>query len=262
MPKRFTDTDKWKKPFIRSLKAPYKLLWLYILDECDHAGIWQVDFDVARIKIGEKVNEVDAAKCLSSKIIKFAGGEKWFIPDFIEFQYGPLNPENRAHKSVLNILDKYNLSLENKPLISPLRGAKDKDMDKEQDTDMEPDQEPPRAEFDRSEAARKIKETAEQLILVLPWPTDKFKEAWDEWLEYKKREHRFTYKTIKSEQATLNKLYEDVKGSEAEAIATIKRGIAATWEGLFPDKKPTYGQPKYSKDKYESAVNQVFGSQP
>jgi len=56
MAKRFTDTDKWKKPFIRCMKAPYKLLWIYILDECDHAGIWHVDFDVAEIKIGEKLN--------------------------------------------------------------------------------------------------------------------------------------------------------------------------------------------------------------
>jgi len=28
MPKRFTDTEKWKKPFIRGLQGPYKLLVL------------------------------------------------------------------------------------------------------------------------------------------------------------------------------------------------------------------------------------------
>jgi len=63
MAKRFTDTDKWKKTFIRTMKAPYKLLWLYILDECDHAGIWQVDFDVDEIKNLYKFMAI-SAKCL------------------------------------------------------------------------------------------------------------------------------------------------------------------------------------------------------
>lgn len=133
MAKRFTDSTKWSKPFIRSMKAPYKLLWLYILDECDHAGIWQVDFDVAQVKIGERLNLETALEQLKGKIYPFADGEKWFIPDFIDFQYGVLNPENRAHNSVIQLLNKYNLSLENKPLTSPLQGAMDIDKDKDKD---------------------------------------------------------------------------------------------------------------------------------
>ena len=133
MAKRFTDSTKWSKPFIRSMKAPYKLLWLYILDECDHAGIWQVDFEVAQVKIGEIINLETALQQLSGKIYPFADGEKWFIPDFIDFQYGVLNPENRAHNSVIQLLNKYNLSLEIKPLTSPLQGAMDIDKDKDKD---------------------------------------------------------------------------------------------------------------------------------
>ena len=132
MAKRFTDTDKWKKPFLRSMKAPYKLLWIYILDECDHAGIWQVDFDVAQIKIGEKLDKEIAINTFSDRILELSEGTKWFIFDFIEFQYGELNPSNRAHNSVIKILEKYSIDLKNKPLISPLQGAKDmvKDKDK------------------------------------------------------------------------------------------------------------------------------------
>lgn len=137
MAKRFTDSEKWSKPFIRSMKAPYKLLWLYILDECNHAGIWQVDMDVARVKIGEKLYLDEAIKSFEGKIYVFDNGEKWFIPDFIEFQYGVLNQENRAHNSVIQILCKYNLiDIETgqiKPLISPLQGAMDKDKDMDKD---------------------------------------------------------------------------------------------------------------------------------
>ena len=43
MAKRFTDTDKWKKGFMKSLSTKYKLLWLYIVDDCNHAGIKGVD---------------------------------------------------------------------------------------------------------------------------------------------------------------------------------------------------------------------------
>jgi len=108
------------------MKAPYKLLWLYILDECDHAGIWQVDLEVAEIKIGEKLNLATAISCFEGKIYVFDSGQKWYIPDFIDFQYGKLNELNRAHNSVINILEKYGL-LEIKPLTSPLQGDKDKD---------------------------------------------------------------------------------------------------------------------------------------
>ena len=112
MAKRFTDTEKWKKPFIRGLQGAYKLLWLYICDDCDHAGIWQVDIEVAAIRIGEKIDSKEAIKSFDEKIIIFDKGNKWFIPSFLEFQYpSGLNPDNRAHNSVIILLEKYNLRI-------------------------------------------------------------------------------------------------------------------------------------------------------
>ena len=133
MSKRFTDTNKWRKEFIRGLQGPYKLLWLYILDECDHAGIWHVELDVAGLRIGYELDEEKTISALGKHIIVFDGNHKWFIPDFIEFQYGELNPQNRAHNSVLLQLEKYNL----KGHLRGLQGRKDKDKDKEQDKDLD-----------------------------------------------------------------------------------------------------------------------------
>jgi len=127
MAKRFTDTNKWRKGFVRGLQGAYKLLWLYIIDECDHAGIWHVEIDVAELRIGMKISTEDAIKEFDNHIVIFDEGNKWFIPDFIDFQYGTLNPENRAHKSVLNLLEKYKI----KGHLRPLQGCKD--MDKEKD---------------------------------------------------------------------------------------------------------------------------------
>lgn len=139
MAKRFSDTDKWKKPFIRSLEAPYKLLWFYILDDCDHAGIWHVDFDVAQIRIGLNINATGAINAFGDKIKVLDNGNKWFISDFIEFQYGTeLNPKNKVHASAIEILKK-NSVYEFKGLGSPLDEAKDKDKDKDMDKDMDKD---------------------------------------------------------------------------------------------------------------------------
>ncbi len=133
MAKRFTDTSKWKKQFIKRLSVEAKLFWIYICDDCDHAGIWEVDFEVAKLRLGILSTESQILDELKENIQVFDGGTKWFIPNFIEFQYGELKEENRVHSSVISILKKYNI----KPLISPLQGVKDKDKDKDMDKDKD-----------------------------------------------------------------------------------------------------------------------------
>ena len=138
MAKRFTDTGKYKKAFIRSLPGPYKLLWDYLYHDCDHAGIWQKDFQIAQIYLGPDM-PIDEKKALElfnkdeQRIVSLNGGSKWFIRPFIEFQYGPLNPENKVHFSILTILEKEGI----KGLASPLQGAKEKDKEKDKERDRD-----------------------------------------------------------------------------------------------------------------------------
>jgi len=137
MSKRFTDTEKWKKQFFRGLQAPYKLVWLYILDECNHAGIWELEFDVLKIRTGINCSPEEIIKVFGEKIISFDNGKKWFIEDFISFQYGELNEKNNVHKSVLTLLSIYR----NKGLICPLQGAKDKDEEEDKDKNKDNNEE-------------------------------------------------------------------------------------------------------------------------
>jgi len=115
MAKRFVDTNKFKKPFIKSLKGSYKLLWEYINLDCDHAGVWIKDFEVAQIRIGQdmKINEKEALKVFNNnieRIIPFDNNEKWFIPSFLKEQYPKgLNNNKPAIVSVKELLDEYNL---------------------------------------------------------------------------------------------------------------------------------------------------------
>lgn len=152
MAKRFTDTNKFRSPFYRSLPAPYKLLWDLINHDCDHAGLWMVDFEVAQIYIGKDA-KIDQAKALSffnsdeTRIIQLNDGRVWLIIPFIFEQYGSLNPSNRVHQSVISTLEKYQIDIyqietlkkegASKPLTRPLQGAKDKDKDMDKVKDMD-----------------------------------------------------------------------------------------------------------------------------
>ena len=126
-----TDTDKWKKRFLKDLNYANKLLWLYMLDDCNHAGIWDIDLEVASIRIGLDV-DIDDLKKFQDKIVIFDNNEKVFIPDFIDFQYGELNPNSNVHKSVIALLDKYNLE----GYVKGSQGVQSTLIDKDKDKDI------------------------------------------------------------------------------------------------------------------------------
>ncbi len=141
MPKRFRDTQIWRKKWIRELTPDLKLFWFYLLDNCDHAGIWEVDIDLAAFQIGVKLNEEEILNTFKNKIYPFKDG-KWFISKFVDYQYGELNENVNAHKSVIKILKKYKLNTNIQPLPRGSITVKknkstvlymDKDMDKVQD---------------------------------------------------------------------------------------------------------------------------------
>ena len=232
MAKRFTDTEKWKKPFIRSLKAPYKLLWLYICDDCDHSGIWQVDIEVAQIRIGEKLDEKKALEYFVDKIIPLENNTKWFIPSFIEFQYpSGLSENNKAHTGIIKNLERYKEQIDNyKPLISPLQGDKDMVMDKVMVKD-------------------KVK-----VMVIMPFESEEFINYWEMWKEFKRKQFKFTYATPQSEQASLKDLVKLSGGDERIALEIIEQSMAKGWKGFFTlknetnatgisnNRKPTYSE--------------------
>jgi hypothetical protein len=109
MAKRMTDSEKWKKGFFRGLEPKYKLFWLYILDDCNHAGIWEADFEIASVRLNSKINKDDVCRVFAHKIKVFDNGNKWFIPSFIKFQYGVLNDNSPTHRSVIKIIDDYDV---------------------------------------------------------------------------------------------------------------------------------------------------------
>lgn len=229
MAKRFIDTDIFKKQFIRSLKAPYKVLWIYILTDCNHSGIWEADFDVAQLRLGVKVSKQEAEQIFSEKIIVLDDGGKWFIPSFIDFQYGKLSAANRAHNSVILLLTKYNLlnadlSIKelNKPLASPLQG--DKDMDKEKEQEKDKDKEVIQPKIEKSE----------------------LEIAFDNWIEMRKKmKGGISDHAIELGKSELKKL---AGGNVNLAIEIINQSILNSWKGFFQIKNVNNGIKKTGHD--------------
>jgi len=77
------------------------------------------------------------------------------------------------------------------------------------------------------------KERAKKIEIVMPWPSDEFAQAWADWKEYKRAEKGFRFKTVKSEQIALHKLYNDAEQDQHLAIYAIGTSIANGWAGLF-----------------------------
>ena len=132
MAKRFTDTQKWQKSWYMDLTAEEKLLWVYMTDSCDHAGIWEVNWKLTSFMVGFQVARLPKA---FEKQVKVINNNKYWLKDFIKFQYGTLNPNVNAHKSAINKLEENNICISTleQPLSNTWARVKDKDKDKVKD---------------------------------------------------------------------------------------------------------------------------------
>lgn len=135
MAKRFTDSRKWRDPFFRKLPTHLKLFWIYLLDECNHAGMWKVDFEMASFCIGIEIAEQEAVSAFNGRI-KVIDSETWFVPKFIDFQYGKLSEDSKPHKSVIDELKKERVY---KGYAKGIDTLKDKDKEKVMDKDKDKD---------------------------------------------------------------------------------------------------------------------------
>ena len=107
MAKRLTASDKWEDPWFRKLPPHAKLFWLFLLDRCDGAGIWKIDYDMASYCIGIATGETILTD-FAGRIEKINGDKLWIIR-FVEFQCGSLHPESNPHKPIIKTLAKYGL---------------------------------------------------------------------------------------------------------------------------------------------------------
>jgi len=130
MAKRFMDNTIFEKQWFRKLPLRLKIVWFYLINKCNHAGVWECDIDLLSFQIGEVYELSEIMEAFGDNIVEL-GDNKYYLSKFIEFQYGlPLNPSVRVHASVIKLLSKYNIDLD-KSFIR--LKDKDKDIDKVKD---------------------------------------------------------------------------------------------------------------------------------
>ena len=135
--KRFTDSEKWNDAWFSELSPKLKLAWLYCLDRCDMAGVFELSARIMSFNVGETISEEEFLLTFCDKIIQVPdSSSKYFIRNFIRFQYGELRETNKVHCSVMNKMVSHgldpSLALDYKNNI-PTPKEKDKDKDKDKD---------------------------------------------------------------------------------------------------------------------------------
>src|SRR3990167_4268487 len=115
MAKRFTDTEKYKDPWFRNLKPELKILFMFMCDDCNHAGVWKENFFLFNIYYNLSLTHDDMAG-FDDRVICISP-DTYFLKNFIKFQYGELNPNNNAHRGVIKSL-KYN-NLQTRGYVAP-----------------------------------------------------------------------------------------------------------------------------------------------
>lgn len=185
MSKRFSATEIWDEDWFLELTNKEMLLWFFIKDNCDHAGVWKSNFKkfqmFAKCKVDDKLffEKVN----LDKQRITLLKNGRWFINSFIQFQYFDkkadfyLNLKNPLHRSIYKIINENEIDLK---IIIGLKGVSEggfegtikhpKDKVKDKDKEVLKGGVGENLDYFLSEANQNI-------------PEDKIP-AWKEWVEH------------------------------------------------------------------------------
>ena len=109
MSRHFVEKEQWNDPWLRGLRRDTKLIWFYIRDHVDAAGVWDANYEDAEDQIGftregvkidwdtvlTELNTPYVSKLKNSSApvftvpqVRIIDGGKWWLPKYIIFQHG------------------------------------------------------------------------------------------------------------------------------------------------------------------------------
>jgi hypothetical protein len=105
MAKRFTDSTKWQDNWFTDLTNDQKIIWIYLLDHCDNAGIWKINMKNLNYFCSTNIS-VEEFILIFNKRLTRINDELSLINKFCYFQYGSdfLTSKNKAVVSAINKL--------------------------------------------------------------------------------------------------------------------------------------------------------------
>lgn len=247
---RYTDTEKWEDAWFTSLSQLQMLLFIYLCDNCNIAGFYEIKLKRAASDLNSSPETIlGALEGLHRGLMWSADGETIYIRNFLRHQKNlPLNPNNNAHKGILDKFELYRhkFDIENiedfiqgamEGLPSPTGKGNGKGIGKGIGKEKEKEKEIP--------------------AIIYPFETDTFIATWKVWKEYKAKQHKFTFKTAMTEQASLKHLGELSGQDELTALLIIQQSIANGWKGFFPLKENQHGQSTGDNRKSANRISQA-----
>lgn len=216
MSKRFIDTGLFDDDWFMELSKDAKILWLYFITKCDHAGMIKLNPKLCKVQTDIKELET-VIKQLSNRLVTVSE-HLYFIPKFIDFQYpGFPNSKVRSQISAIAILKKHGLiDEENLTLIKGL----DNSYEHEHDTDN-----------DNGKEKKSLKHDFDYSFISPEWLP-----LFTEWINYKKSRNEM-YKTQDSLRACYRNLLKLSNNNLVSGREVIDQATGNNWAGLFPLKQ-------------------------
>jgi len=115
------DVGKWNKTWHKDLSAPTKLLYAYLWDVVDEAGVWEIDRVEAATAIDSPDSiEIDIQCLIDAKVAKYLeiDGISYLWLTRYCLQHKTLSDRYKGHRSVIRLIRFYNLFDE--PVIKSL----------------------------------------------------------------------------------------------------------------------------------------------
>lgn len=113
MSKRFIDTCLFDDDWFMELSMEAKLLWVYFITKCNHAGILKINTKLCKVQTD--IEDLDKIiQELGNRLVT-VGEHLFFIPKFVEYQYpGFPNCKFNAALSAISELERYGIIVEGK----------------------------------------------------------------------------------------------------------------------------------------------------
>jgi len=133
MAKRFTDTEKWKDDWYLSIDNDTRIIYQWLLDNCNHSGMIKKEFAMLNYCCRTDMNEERLLEMFKDRVVDC--GSFFFLPKFIGQQYPKgLNSDKPAVKSARSSLEKFSrIRIIRESLDNHYTMIKDKDKDKDKD---------------------------------------------------------------------------------------------------------------------------------
>ena len=188
------------------------------------AYYWQRECSLTKDQILRRLNYPKELNELITEGIIDLEGENIIIK-FLDVQY-----DNATTKSRVNSENGAKGGRPKKPKRNP------------KETETKANQKPIESESKgiREEKIKEYNIIEEEIIkpkeIVFPFQSKNFIHQWQVWKQYKKEQHKFTYKSEASEQAALTQLQKMATNQERKAVEIIHHTMANGWKGFVEPK--------------------------